>query len=193
MAMAIVWIVGTWLPWEQTTARFAAAGFHFPSTGSSSATKSCCVAFRNTSMPTNVRQGLIMGLLVVAVIAIAFLFPRKVAGIALIGTGVLYLSDSLTWLFDISQSNLNPIGFGYPASVITQGRLTITVTALPGGWIALGAAVGLVLLGVFRLLIDTNRPTPGRSAGTCLLRPHLPRRSPRSRKDHLPVGTSIER
>jgi len=149
--LAGVWVIGDWMSWTSTDYHLNASNYTFPSTGTKDVVTSCCVAFRNQTMPNNVRQALTMALVVVAALTVAFLIPR-VAGIALIGIGVLYISDSLSWLYQIAQSHPSPVALGVPVSQVQAGQMTASVSGLPGGWIATTATFGLLALGVFRLL-----------------------------------------
>jgi hypothetical protein len=151
-ALAVTWVVGEWLPWQRNDLHSNVTSYVFKGSGTHDLVTSCCTAFRNQTMPNNVREALTMGLVVVAAFTVAFLIPRQAGGIALIGVGILYLADPLSWLARIAQSNVNPLSLGAPRNDILSGQLTASVSGLPGGWIALTAAFCLVALGVFRLL-----------------------------------------
>ena len=152
VALAVVWVIGEWMPRSRTDFHMNRAGYTFTATGTKDFVTSCCVAFRNQTMPHNVREILTMTFLVVAAIVIAFFSPRRVAGIGLIAVGVLYLSDSLSWFYQIAQSNPNPIALGMAAKTVQIGHVTASVSAEPGGWLAAAAAFCLVVVGIFRLL-----------------------------------------
>jgi hypothetical protein len=87
-----------------------------------------------------------MGLLLIGSVVVAFLIPRKVPGIALMGLGVLYLSDSLVWLYQLAH------GLTLSSAQERSIEESASLSGLPGGWIAMAAAIGLVLLGLFRFL-----------------------------------------
>jgi hypothetical protein len=146
------WVVGEWLPWTRTTVHFTVPGLTFHGTGTSTVSTTCCVAFRDSTMPNNVETALTMALLLVAAIAVAFLWFRWVAGVTLISLGVLYSAYSLDWLVQISNNSPSPNSLGIPAATIAQGRPVVAVAPLPGGWIALASVFALLLLGVFRVL-----------------------------------------
>jgi len=151
--LAAGWVIGTWMPWTSTDWHTNTPGFTFPSTGTKDVVTSCCVAFRNQTMPNNVRQALIMAFVLVAAITVAFLVPRSLAGIALLTIGVLYLADPLSWLYQIARSNPNAVSLGgFSAKVVQSGQITASVSGMPGGWITLAAAFGLIVLGIFRLI-----------------------------------------
>lgn len=56
------------------------------------------------------------------------------------------------WIYEIAHNHPDPVTLGMAKSEVVQGNMTATVTGLIGGWIALAAALGLVVLGFFRLL-----------------------------------------
>ena len=152
-ALAVGWVVGEWMPWNSWHLHTAAGGT-FRGTGTHDLVVSCCVAFRNYTMPNSVREVLTMAFVVVAAITVAFLVPRRVAGIALISIGVLYLADSLSWFYGIAQGNPNPVslGLGITAQEAQTRQMTASLSGMPGGWIATMTAFLLIVLGVFRLL-----------------------------------------
>jgi hypothetical protein len=90
--------------------------------------------------------------------------PGWIAGASVIVLGILYFGDPLSWIYTIAHNHPNPatVGVaGLTAARVARYHVTATVTALVGGWIALTASLGLIVLGVFRVLASFIRsPTP---------------------------------
>ena len=157
-ALAAGWVVGNWMNWTRTTYLASASNFTFRSSGTNVVSAACCVAFRNSTMPENLGQAVILTLIIVAAVAVAFLVPNRAAGIALMGLGVLYFADPLSALYPIIDGHPSAHSLGIPLTEVRNGQITATVAGLPGLWIATGAALILIALGVFRILSSFAEP-----------------------------------
>jgi hypothetical protein len=165
LACAVAWVVGFWRAWTATTLHIGVPGGTLNATHTHDLTLTCCTAFGSAySFQEKLGSGLEIGIVLVAAVVLALCMPGWIAGASVVVLGILYFGDPLSWIYTIAHNHPNPMTVGVAgltAARVAQYHVTATVTALIGGWIALTASLGLIVLGVFRVLASFIRsPTP---------------------------------
>ncbi|MGB9113520.1 MAG: hypothetical protein WCF24_12445 [Acidimicrobiales bacterium] len=160
LVLAAGWVVGEWLNWTRYVYVAHAVGFTFRATGKNVVSTYCCVAFKGYSTSQNLSQALLMALVLIASLVVAFSIPSRAAGVALTALAVLYLANPLSGLYPIFVGHPGAIALGTPTNEVASGRITVTLSALPGVWIATAAGFGLLCLGIFRILASFAGSAP---------------------------------
>lgn len=159
VATVMVYLLGQFLPWNRTIYRMAAPGVTFDQNGRSVLITDCCVPFRDGTWISASRTGAEFLSVLVLGIVTAFFARRWAAGVGLGVLGVLMLADPVAWVVGARTSRIAPTDL-WSAREVEELRLSVEQEMLPGGWIALGASVLLVLIGVFRILSAAVQEDP---------------------------------
>ena len=99
-----------------------------------------------------------MALLIAAPLVLPHLGGRSVGGLAVASLGVLYLSDSLYWFVStIARPALDPVTYLHMTqSQVSAAGLQLSQSGLIGGWLATGAAIGIVMCGALMAISGTQ-------------------------------------
>jgi hypothetical protein len=156
------WVLGFFGTWTRTTLSASAPGFHFNATHTAEFVYSCCFSFgSNYSNPEKIGSAILIAVILVAAVVLALCSPGWVSGTSVIALGLLYVGQSLSWIYDLAHNHPDPITLGLNRAEVAQGHITATVTGTWSGWVASAAAAALVVLGVFRLLASFARTSTG--------------------------------
>jgi hypothetical protein len=148
--VGVVWSVGDAMNWVEVEAHATVAGYTFTRTGTANVAISCCTVLQHHGWDLT-GEVLVVVAAVVVPVAAALWSPSQVGAAALAGAALVLAAGPLS----VAAMLNAPATFaevGEAPVDVRPGGLLLSGHGLPGLWLALVAAVGMLLLAVVRAI-----------------------------------------
>jgi len=149
-AIAITYVIGTWMNWERKIFTITKNDFTWVENGKQEFTQDCCHMF---SSPDSWHSQFLDAFQLFGIFAIIYLFfyflSQFEIGMGLISLGLILSTYPLTWLLLKHSEVMDPIEHGYTESQVSTMGIVMRAESLPGVWIALIASSAFIFMGLY--------------------------------------------